>query len=45
MPNVNMDGIQMAVNIACSWSLTTNHKKADTMNESITAVMIKKSER
>jgi hypothetical protein len=40
-----MDGIQMAVKIACSWSLTTNHRNADTAKDNITAVIMKKSER
>jgi hypothetical protein len=39
-----MDGIQMAVKIACSRSFSTNHRYAEIMNEIITARMIKKSD-
>jgi hypothetical protein len=41
MPKQKIEGIQMAVNIACSASLTINHKYADTKNDNITARRIK----
>jgi hypothetical protein len=41
MPKQKIDGIQIAVKIACSASLTINHKYADTRNDNITAKIIK----
>jgi hypothetical protein len=44
MPNVKMDGIQIAVKMACSRSFRTNHKYAEITKEIITARIIKKSD-
>jgi hypothetical protein len=44
MPNVKIDGIHMAVKIACCLSLSTNHKYAEMIKDSITARIIKKSD-
>jgi hypothetical protein len=44
MPNVKIDGIHMAVKIACSLSLITNHRYPETIKDIITARIIKKSD-
>jgi hypothetical protein len=44
MPKAKIDGIQIAVKIACSRSFTTNHKYAEMTKEIITARIMKKSD-